>query len=205
MRLSFFLYLILILAALPVSARPVSYPGGWTAIVENDGDENSALVHYTLNPKLALGYRVAYDRDTGETFHGIQMNNLIKRWNEPDSQANIYFKSAIGVAERPEGFIGAQADWENRRVMIMYENMAMISPNEEKRKFHQSLGFGIAPYLGEAGDLHTWIMPHILHQPEDDKPWQFAPMVRFFKASFLIEGGYNVTEKTPILNATIRF
>lgn len=193
------------LTAMTAQARPVSYPGGWTTVLENDGDENSALIHYTLTTKTAIGYRFTYDRDTNEAFHGIQMNNLLKRWNNPDSQANIYLKSAVGVAERPEGFTGLQADWEDRRFMVMYENMAMISPNDQKRKFHQSVGLGIAPYLGEAGDFHTWIMPHIMHQPEDDRDWQFAPMLRFFKGSVLVEGGYNVTEKTPIFNAMIRF
>lgn len=195
----------LILCASIAQARPVSYPGGWTVITENDADENSALLHYTLTPRVSVGYRMAYDRMTHETFHGAQMNNLLKRWNMPDAQANIYLKSAIGFAERPEGFVGVQTDWETRRHMVMYENRATFSPNDQKQRFNHSVGFGIAPYVAEAGALHTWIMPHVLYQPEDNKKWQFTPMLRFFKDSVLVEGGYNMTIKKPILNATIRF
>ena len=205
------LILILMFATLHMQyavARPVSYPGGWTIITENNGDQNYGLVHYTFTPKLAVGYRVDYDRDSKDTFHGVQMNNLLKRWNNPDSQANIYLKSAAGVSAKGsdlEGMIGMQADWEDRRWMIMYENNAMASPNDMRREFRQSLGLGVAPYVAEFGSLHTWIMPHILHQPEDKKNWQFAPMLRMFKGPVLFEAGYNVTTKTPLFNAMIRF
>ena len=196
---------LILCTASSVSARPVSYPGGWTVITENDGDENNALVHYTLTTHTAIGWRIAYDRATHETFNGIQMNNLLKRWNNPDSQANIYLKSAIGMAERPEGMLGAQIDWEDRRFMTSYENAVTLSPENAKRKFHQSFGLGIAPYLGESGELQTWIMPHLLYQSEDDKKWQFAPMLRFYKNTVLIEAGYNFTKSTPVANAMIRF
>lgn len=187
-------------------ARPVSYPGGWTFITENDGENNTALVHYTIDRTTALGYRIDYDRDTHKTFNGIQMNNLIKRWNNPDSQGNIYLKSAFGLrAENAEGLVGTQADWENRRIMLMYENMGMVSGDEAQNKFHQKFGFGIAPYVAEFGSLHTWMMFHAVQEPEDDKNWQFESMLRFFKGPILVEGGYNFTKNQPMANAMIRF
>lgn len=200
-----FLLLFLCLPVL-VEARPVSYPGGWTFITENDDEENSALFHYTLTTNTAVGYRIAYDRDTHATFNGVQMNNLLKRWNNPDSQANIYLKSAIGVAkDDAEGFTGLQADWETRRYMVMYENMAMMSPDKDRNEFHQMLGLGVAPYVAEFGSLHTWIMAHVMHDPEENKEIQFQPTVRFFKDSVLVETGYNITTHAPVANAMVRF
>ncbi len=187
-------------------ARPVSYPGGWTVITEHDSGNNNALVHYTINRFTSVGYRLDHDRETDRTFHGIQMNNLLKRWNNPDSQANIYLKTAAGLrAGEAEGFAGLQADWEDRRWMIMYENMGMISGEGEQRKFHQNFGLGVAPYVAEFGALHTWVMFHAMHEPESDKNWQFVPMLRFFKGPVLVGAGYNVTNRNPVANAMIRF
>ncbi len=197
-------FLIIFFSA-PVFARPVSYPGGWTFITENDDDENSALMHYTITTRTAVGYRTAYDRDSGELFNGIQMNNLIKRWNNPGSQANIYVESALGMAERPEAFVGLKTDWENRRVMIQYDNKMTTSPNPDKREFIQSAGAGVAPHLARSGEIQTWLMFHVLHQPEDTKNWQAVPMLRVYKNVLLFEGGYNLTTKTPVANAIIRF
>jgi len=197
---------ILSVTVVGAQARPVSYPGGWTFITENDSSNNNALAHYTVNRNTAVGYRIDYDRDTEKIFHGLQMNNLIKRWNNPDSQANIYLKTAAGFRDdEAEGFVGSQADWEDRRWMLMYENMGMISGEDEQRKFHQKFGLGVAPYVAEFGALHTWMMFHAVHEPENDKNWQFESMLRFFKGTVLIEAGYNFTMEKPMANAMIRF
>jgi hypothetical protein len=204
----FFLIPFLAILTFPAFARPVSYPGGWTFITENDDDSNSALLHYTLTTHTALGYRYIYDRDTKDAFHGLQMNNLLRRWNMPDAQANIYLQSGVGISQKrgdAEAFTGIETDWETRRYMAMYQNNVMMSPDDETRKFYQVTGFGVAPYLAEFGSLQTFLMLHIKNEPEDDKNWQFTPMVRMYKGSFLVEAGYNVTKDAPMLNAWIRF
>lgn len=202
----FWIVIPFLVLSLTAEARPVSYPGGWTLIAQNDRYENSALLHYTVTPRWSVGYRAAYDRDTRAMFNGIQVNNLLRRWNNPDSQANIYLKSAAGLTEGDvEGFTGLQADWENRRVMVSYENRISFSPNEMRRDYQQEAGFGIAPYVAEFGAFHTWAMLHLVHMPEANDPVQVQPMLRFFKGTVLVEAGYNVTIDKPVLNAMIRF
>ena len=209
-RYVFLIPVLFLLTAPQAFARPVSYPTGWTVITEHDAVENSALVHYTFTPEIPVGYRYAYDRATQDGFHGVQMNNLLKRWNNPDSQANVYLKSAIGVIDghdgfAGEGFTGMQADWENRRIMVMYENRATLSSEGDRSRFMQDVGFGVAPYVADFGALHSWAMFHIVHQPDHDKPVQFEPMLRFFKGQVMVETGYNFTVKRPVINATFRF
>ena len=54
----------------------------------------------------------------------------------------------------------------------------------------QYLQIGLAPYLGEYGDFHTWIM---VKSKKNDllKNWSTFPVLKFFKGNFLIEFGYN--------------
>lgn len=210
LRYVFLMCVMFFTAMASAFARPVSYPTGWTVITENNAMENSALLHYTLTPKTAIGYRYAYDRPTQDGSHGVQINNLLHRWNNPGSQANIYLKSAVGVIDQDdgfaaEGFTGMQADWENRRVMVMYENRATLSADGERSRFMQQAGFGVAPYFAEFGAFHTWAMIHVVHRPDQSKPIQFEPMLRFFKGPVLVETGYNITVNKPVVNATFRF
>ena len=43
-----------------IQARPVSYPDGWTTILGNNGNLNSALIHYSPTAKVSVGYKFEY-------------------------------------------------------------------------------------------------------------------------------------------------
>ncbi len=183
-----------------VQARPVSYPGGWTLMLMNDGFRNSAHVHYSPTVRTSLGYRFEYWRDKEFTLNAVQMNNLLKRWNNPDSQASLYLKSGVGVAysyagefdgeTSAAGFAGIAADWENRRYFVSYENR-YTEAGKIDDFFQQSARVGWAPYKGDYDDLHTWLMLQVKHVPEADDDFTVTPLVRFFKYVHLIEAGVN--------------
>lgn len=183
----------------PVAARPVSYPGGWTSMAMNDGDKNALHLHYSPTAKTSIGYKFEHWRDDDFNIHAMQMNNLVKRWNNRDSQANIYLKSGVGVAtgDRPDGggdltepvvFSGLSADWENRRYFVSYENR-YTEAGDIADFYMQSARVGIAPYIGEYGDLHTWLMMQVDHNPESNDPVTVTPLVRMFKGVNLVEAG----------------
>lgn len=175
-------------------ARSVSYPGGSTVMLSNDGMKNTALVHYSPTAKTSVGYKYEYWRDMDIKFNGLQMNNLLKRWNKKDSQANVYLKSGFGEAESSSNisdiayFVGVAADWEDRRYFVSYENRYTDFGNK-KHFFNQSFRVGWAPYEGAYGDLHTWLMLQVDHAPEAENQLTVTPLVRLFKGVHLFEAG----------------
>lgn len=183
-----------------VHARPVSYPGGWTFMTMNDADKHSLHLHYSPTAKMSVGYKAEYWRDSEITLNAVQMNNLLRRWNKPDSQANLYLKSGLGIAysdngdfdgeKSAAGFTGIAADWEDRRYFISYENR-YTEAGEVADFYMQSARVGWAPYEGDYGDLHTWLMLQAEHQPESEDHFTVTPMVRFFKGVHLLEAGMN--------------
>lgn len=183
-----------VLCTLPVvaHARPVSYPGGWT-VMENHNDSTTSLhVHYSPTAKYSVGPVVMHMRDKDAALSGIQVNNLLKRWNNPDSQANFYLKSAVGVATneetiRPAGFTGFATDWEDRRFFVSYENR--VTGTGIDNSFSQSARVGVAPYVAEYGGLHTWFMLEAEHTPGNKDDLNLTPLVRFFKGASLLEIG----------------
>ena len=196
-----------------VQARPVSYPGGITAMTMNNGDVNSLHLHYSPTAKYSLGYKAEYWRGGDYTIQALQMNNLLKRWNNPDSQANIYLKSGLGVAysdkgafdheTTPAAFTGLAMDWEDRRYFISYENR-YTEAGDIDDFFMQSSRVGVAPYIGDYGDLHTWLMVQVDHRPEADDPVTVTPMVRLFKGVHLAEFGMDNRGKV-LFNYVIRY
>ena len=166
----------------------------------NDGDKNSAHIHYSPTAKTSVGYKFEYWRDKEFTLNAVQMNNLLKRWNQKHSQANLYLKSGLGIAYSDKGdfdgetsvagFTGIAADWENRRFFTSYENR-YTEAGEIDDFYQQSARVGFAPYEGDYGDLHTWLMLQVEHMPEADNNFTVTPLVRLFKDVHLLEAGMN--------------
>ena len=202
----------LALAALaaPASARPVSYAGGWTLMQENNGMYSSLHTHYSPTATDSIGLYVEQNWDMDTTFTGLQYNRLVRRWNAPQSQGNLYLKLGAGLVDPFSGggaeaasFAGIAADWETRRWFVSYDGRARdFGPDES---VSHAARLGVAPYVAEFGELHTWAMLQIENNPEADEPLTFTPLLRFFKGPFLLEAGYTVEEEEFLLNWVWRY
>ena len=196
-----------------VQARPVSYAGGWTIIGESDRQLSSVLVHYTPSPNMSLGLRTEVNRDSDFAIYSVHPTLLAKRWFGGDYQGNLYFHGGIGVASginnRPGSdqmalYGGVMADWETRSLFVGYRNR-YLEAGDYANQFMQAARVGFAPYEGDSGDLHTWLMLEIDHRPSDPDSVTATPLIRFFKGPLLVEAGYNLTVNQPLFNFTYRF
>ncbi|MBI1338801.1 hypothetical protein GC169_01130 [bacterium] len=193
-------------------ARPVSYPGGWTVMQMNNGDMSSLHVHYSPTVTDSIGFYGESNWDGDWRFAGVQYNRLAKRWNAPASQGNIYLKLGAGQAtpfgsrgggSEAAGFVGFAADWETRRWFTSYEARAYELGFD--RTFRQSARVGVAPYLGEAGDLHTWLMVEVENMPDADDKVTVTPLVRLFQGVQLVEIGYRPASEEFLFNWVYRY
>ena len=194
-------------------ARPVSYAGGWTLIEDTDRQSTTGLLHYTPDASYSLGARIEWDRRDDVLFTGAQATWLAKRWFGEDYQANLYLWGSAGVAQgvgnNPnEADFGAQAgvmaDWETRRLFVSYRASVQDFGSLEKSAM-QAARFVFAPYEGDTGDLHTWLMIEVDNRPDNPEPWGVTPLVRFFYGSALFEAGWSLTDDQPLLNLQYRF
>lgn len=215
MRIYFLVLLALLVNmiwAYSAQARPVSYKGGWTLMVDNNSDVNAAHLHYSPTAHTSVGYKFENWRDKEMVINAVQVNNLLKRWNEPESQANLYLKSGAGIAYSDKGdfdgktelaaFTGIAADWEDRRFFVSYENRYTYAGDIDDF-FAQSARIGIAPYIGDYGDLHTWLMIQVDHKPENNDTVTVTPLVRLFKSVHLLEVGVS-NKGDALLNYVFR-
>ncbi len=171
-----------------IEARPISYSGGSTIMSNSDNMRDTVYYHYSPTYKYSLGLEAVKDDYFNTDYSYLRFTYLIDRKNTNYSQRNLYFQSGLNSKGFNNNFYGIHGDWETRRWFIGfgYKKISHDSIDYED-KFIQ---FGLAPYLGEYGDFHTWIMMKSKKNSLSEN-WSTFPVLKFFKGNFLIEFGYN--------------
>ena len=171
-----------------IEARPISYSGGSTVMSNTDNMRDTFYYHYSPTYKYSLGLEAVKDDYFNTDFSYFRLTYLLNRKNTRYSQRNLYFQSGVSSKGLNNNFIGVHGDWETRRWFLGF-GYKKVSKDiiEYDDKFLQ---LGVAPYLGEYGDFHTWIM---VKSKKNDllESWSTFPVLKFFKGNFLIEFGYN--------------
>lgn len=190
-------------------AKPISYVGGTMIMQENDETGHTLSLDYTFSPRYAVGL-YAKQQSGGKEYNtvGPQFNSLLKRWNLPDGQANIFNSSGVGVTRYHGENVAAAwtdilADYETRRVFASYEFNLMHSAGVETSAWQRSR-VGVAPYRANYDDLSTWLMVQVDHHPTKDRSVVVTPLVRVFYQTTLAEFGVS-NDKTVLFNIYQQF
>ena len=175
-------------------ARPITYPGGVNVMVSHEPMMDMTHIDYTLNKDWAIGWASTLYTDDGYSSHGPQVTRGW-RWNYPDSQANLYVSGGAGSTfvdddAHASAWGGTSIDWENRRWYT--QAGTNFHTTEDGPDFvRSSARVGVAPYIAEAGGLHSWLMLQADHTPGREETWSVTPMLRQFWGSNLWEVGVN--------------
>src|SRR2546430_11157955 len=93
-----------------IQAKPLSYVGGTMVMQENDETGHTLAIDYTFDPHFALGLYSKYEINQNEFWMaGPQLNTLLKRWNLPEGQGNIF--AMTGAGEARQGSRSEPAAW----------------------------------------------------------------------------------------------
>ena len=180
--------LILLLSFINLEARPISYSGGSTAMLITDNMKDSVYYHYSPTYKYSVGIETVKDLIFDQEYSYLRFTYLMNRKNTRHSQRNLYFQSGISSKGRDNVFYGIHGDWETRRVFTGFGFKEVENTIQDYQDYF--LQAGIAPYVGEYGDLHTWLMLKSKKNTLTNE-WQTYPVLKFFKGDFLIEFGYD--------------
>lgn len=185
--------LILLIFTSTGYARPISYPGGITVMGFSDNMKDSIYAHYSPSHLYSFGIESKKDKYTQSDYSYLRFTYLLDRKNTEKSQRNFYFQSGINPDKADNYFLGIHGDWETRRLYtgFSYKNVRLRTQTYQDKSFQ----LGIAPYLGEYGDLHTWLMVKA-KKNSIDNDWSVYPMLKLFRGDFLVELGYS--KKTNI-------
>src|SRR5205085_11001714 len=196
-------------AVLISEAKPLSYVDGTMVMQENDETGHTISLDYTFTPTEAFGIYMKQEENGREIFMFTpESNTLLKRWNLPDGQGNIFNMSGAGIAtyhgnNQPALWTAFLADYESRRRFCSYKPRFVWNGNIEKSVW-QRTRVGMAPYLADYNQLNTWIMFQVDHHPAKHDHFVATPLIRFFYKTYLFEIGYQ-SDKHIMLNWQIQF
>lgn len=178
-------------------AHPTSYKKGIGFMSYNSQKSNELLLTYSFSPNFALA--ATYLRDSKSEFLIPRTNFLAKRWNNDDSQANLYVSAGVGSEKFESKTYGARlgelvADWESRKYYISLTHLYLNRDNEDNlllpnRNYnHTKARVGFAPFLADYEDLNVWLILQA-DKHNEDKQTELSQFVRFYMKNVLWEVG----------------
>ena len=190
-------------------AKPLSYVGGTMVMQENDETGHTITLDYTFTPTEAFGLYIKQEENGKDILMLTpEINTLLKRWNLPDGQGNIFNMSGAGVANyrgnnQPCLWTAFLADYETRRWFFSYEPRLVYAGDIES-SFWQRAYAGFAPYLANYDDLNSWLLIRVDHHPAKNDHFVVTPVLRFFYKTIWVEVGYS-SNNHVMVNWTVQF
>jgi hypothetical protein len=148
-------------------AHPVAFKGATSLMSYNTPEMNEVMLTYSVTPQFAIaGF---YLIDSQSEFHVPRLNFLLKRWNNEDSQGNIYFSVGRGNEKfssmnHTADLTELVADWESRKYYVYFNHLYLQRDNKQNPLLpdsqynHSILRFGTAPFLADYSDLNVWLI-----------------------------------------------
>ena len=174
-----------------ISAHPVVFKNGKVFWIAQNPSFNDIRFGVSKTSNWLIGGRFLEDRKSNETFALINNNYLAKRWNNKNSQANLYLLSSAGMNTKNSeimGTVGMHVDWEDRQFMVMQ----MLEYFSHNSSLVSNSRLAYSPYKVDYNRMSTWLIAQyrVEYQKEEYK-YMFFPIIRLFKGNYLVEFGSN--------------
>lgn len=194
----FVVSLLVVIAAVVADAHPVSFKGATSLMSYNKEGESELQLAYSVTSKFAVAAN--YIKLEESSYSLARVNYLLQRWNNEESQGNIYLSAGYGVEntldeKKGVGLVSVDADWESRKYYIASQYTRLLRDNISTRSdvdYEMSkLRLGVAPYLAEFHELNTWFI--VQFDKQNDQSIQTTQFIRLFYKNALIELGANLS------------
>ncbi len=182
---------IFMLCASTTFARPVSYSNSFTFMSSSNDMKESLYIHYSPSFRHSIGVEILKDKMFDTSYGLVRYTHLLFRKNTSKSQTNFYLNSGLGLNKIANFSYGIQGDWETRKYFFGFNHNRNTYLGS--KFYDQYFTFGIVPYVGKYGDLHTWIMLKSKKNSQMKETHTY-PIIKFFKGNSLLEIGFDNRE-----------
>jgi hypothetical protein len=209
------------LAPQTATAKPIAFAGAWTFMHERDSDMLETDLYYAPTYWFSLGPTVAISRSDDKLtrreaaiFH---TNFLVRRWNMPNAQANIFATVGLGKvktfqfspsAREPGTFLRdtreettqhltVQGDYETRQFYTALKSDTHRASSFLDRTDTFQIGF--SPYAHDYEDLAIWFVGQVKKKRGLNDETEGGAFVRLFKKNVWLEVGMTEGRKSQIM------
>jgi hypothetical protein len=195
------LFITSLLASLTAQAAPMGFKDSWMTMGDFSKTYRELTANYALTPRDAIGLTSTYMQTDNKS--QSQMNNeltytrLLKRWNMPDAQANIWFIGGVGET-RGNFFNGAkatlspgfQADYETTRLYASANARIYVADGITNNIVSARTGFSF--YEANYDETQPWIIVEARRMSMVSNAYEVTPMLRLIHSRFFVEAGANL-------------
>lgn len=197
--------LLLCLLKIPIAtAGPMGFQDSWMAMGDMGPNWREVCINYAVTPRDAFGVSQTYMRADDDSVSGnlteVTYTHLLKRWNQPHSQANLWFVGGIGDMRMHERDVdeysnrlaaspGIQADYETTR--LYFSGMHRLYRASAVNHDYSAVRAGFSFFEAEYEDTQPWLLIEARDMKRMSDRIEVTPMLRLINRNFFIEAGAN--------------
>lgn len=195
---SFLLTLLLGLSiSFPAWSHPVAYKGSYSIMTWNNPEMTDWMFthSFTSQHSVSLHYLRNHTKDGEREFFLPAVNFLAKRWNELNSQANLYLTvghggEKVGTSFKDTSILALETDWESREYYVSFKQEALLANRDSSKNIYTSrLRGGFAPYIASFEEINSWFILQLEKSNKSMTEYTLTPLIRMFYKNVLIETG----------------
>ena len=200
-------------------AGPMGFDGSIMTMGDFNNNWRESFVNYAVTPRDAFGLSATYmrsdDKSKTRTLEEFTYTRLLQRWNQPNSQANLWFQGGLGLVQGRAlqgknqlaiGFDsfdkvivtpGIQFDYETTRVYLSAAHRLYRA--SDINHDYTSVRAGFSFYESDYDSTQPWFVLEARNMNGLSDKIEVTPMLRFINKSFFVEAGMN-TDYKPRFN-----
>jgi hypothetical protein len=188
------------------TAGPMGFKDSFMAMGDFNNNWRELFINYAITPRGAFGISATYmrsdDKSKTRTLEELTYTRLLKRWNMPHAQANLWFMGGVGAlqGENEQGgkdddfdklmvTPGVQFDYETTRVYLAASHR-LYRASDINHDF-TSVRAGFSFYETEYDKTQPWFILEARNMNGLSDKIEVTPMLRLINKSFFVEAGIN--------------
>lgn len=195
---------LLLLIPLSASAGPMGFQDSWMSMGDLGPNWREIFVNYALTPRDAVGFSQTYmradDDSRSRDLTELTYTRLLKRWNQPHAQANVWFIGGVGnmrlhdrdgnwsgnrVAISP----GIQLDYETTR--IYFSATHRLYRAEDINHDYSAVRAGFSFFETDYESTQPWLIVEARSMNTLSDQIEVTPMLRLINRRYFVEAGVN--------------
>jgi hypothetical protein len=188
------------LFAAQVRAAPMGFKESWMAMGDLSPNWRESFINYAFTPRDAVGPSLLYMRSDDKTksreLAEIAYTRLLKRWNLPHAQANVWFIGGLGAIRgndlsgtRAVVTPGIQVDYETQRVYA--SAFARLYRAQAINHDYASARLGFSFYETDYDEVQPWFIVEARRMRGLSDKTEITPMLRLVHNRYFVETGVN--------------
>lgn len=184
----------------PAMAAPMGFKDSWMAMGDLSPNWREGFVNYAFTPRDAVGPSLLYmrsdDKARTRELAEVAYTRLLKRWNLPHAQANVWFVGGLGTVSgndfaghRAMASPGIQVDYETTRIYALVVGRLYRADGLNHDYLAGRLGFSF--YEVDYDEVQPWLVVEARRMRDLSDKTEITPMVRLIHNRYFVEAGVN--------------